>query len=92
MLAVVEHQQHLPAAQVRHNGITQGVLAGGDAQRRRHGRWQEGRLGQLRQVDKGDSVGKVEGQVPGHCERQARLAHTGGTHQGQQRRGLNRGE
>ena len=75
MLAVVQHQQQAPAGQpVPHDVRRRPARLVGHAQRARHRRGHQVRVGQRRQLDQPDAVRVVAGHRPRRLQRQARLA------------------
>ena len=89
MVAVVEHEQELPEAQMRGAGLDEGLMGvrrsserGGD------GGWQERRIAQRGKIDEDDTVGKLLRHVVSDGEGQAGLPNTTRSGECEKGRGL----
>ena len=88
MLAVVQHQQQLPAAQVSDDGVGERPRSRGDSQSSGDGGWKQGGVRQRRQVDEDDAIGERAGNVMGHGHGKPGLANPTRADQGEQGDGL----
>ncbi len=77
MVAVVEHEQELPQAQMLDAGLDEGpVESGGSSERGGNGGRQQRRIAECGKIDEDDAVGKLLSHIVGHGEGQASLPDT----------------